>query len=69
MGQLWSGTRGPHSCVSPSVCVAQRCEQQRVTVLGRGEGAMATLSSVCVALAAEESSFSRAGEWQLPGLY
>lgn len=39
MGQLWSGTRGPQSCVSPSVCVVQRWEQQRVTVLGRGEGA------------------------------
>jgi len=28
-----------------------------------GEGAVAVHSSVCVAVAVEESSFSRAGEW------
>lgn len=34
-----------------------------VLALGRGEGAVAIRSCVCVVVAVEESSFSRAGEW------
>lgn len=65
---MGGGTRGPLW-----LCIAQQLHDTVlgaaedagpvVLALGRGKGAVAVHSSVCVAVAVEESSFSRAGEW------
>lgn len=52
-----------HHCPCGAALGAVQSVGPVVLVVGRWEGVMAMHSPVCVAIAVEESSFSREGEW------